>query len=544
MSASSKKKLRREQDAAMLTEKQKTEKKEAGKLKFYTIATCVLLVAVLLAFIGIIVSNSGIVQRSTTALQVGDHKVTTVELSYNYINTVNNFTNQYGSAVSLFGLDVTKSLGSQTYSEETGETWADYFLTQAEQTVRSTYALCDAAKAEGYAMSDSDKATVESTITSLETTAKNAGYSDVNACLRALYGKGANLKSYRSYVESQVLASSYYNDHQASLSYTDADRREMEADDYNVYSSFSYNTYYVSRSSFLSGGTTDEDGNTTYTDEEYTEAAKAAETAATSLTGSSITTVEQFNDAIAGLEINKDKENVTSTVYTDTRYASVSSTVRDWVTDANRKAGDTTIIANTSTDADGNEVINGYYAVFFVGSNDNIFPLANVRHILVSFEGGTQDSNGNTTYSDEEKDAAKKKAEDLLNEWKSGDATEESFAELATANTTDTGSKENGGLYENVYPGQMVTNFNDWCFDDARKAGDTGIVESTYGYHVMYYVGDSDLTYRDYLLDNAMTTRDMESWYTGLTEALPMTVKTTRGLTTDLVLSTSSSSSK
>lgn len=36
----------------------------------------------------------------------------------------------------------------------------------------------------------------------------------------------------------------------------------------------------------------------------------------------------------------------------------------------------------------------------------------------------------------------------------------------------------------------MVTNFNDWCFDASRKAGDTGIVESDYGYHIIYFIGD------------------------------------------------------
>ena len=159
----------------------------------------------------------------------------------------------------------------------------------------------------------------------------------------------------------------------------------------------------------------------------------------------------------------------------------------------------------TLIDEDGNEVTttNGYYVVYFTSSNDNTFPLSNVRHILVSFEGGTTDDNGNTTYSDEEKAAAKTAAEDLLAQWESGEATEDSFAALANEHSDD-GDGTTGGLYENVYPGQMVTNFNDWCFDSSRKAGDTGIVETEYGYHVMYYVGDSDYTYRDYLIENEL----------------------------------------
>ena len=44
----------------------------------------------------------------------------------------------------------------------------------------------------------------------------------------------------------------------------------------------------------------------------------------------------------------------------------------------------------------------------------------------------------------------------------------------------------------------MVSSFNDWCFDESRQTGNTGIIESQYGYHVMYFVGKSDTTYRDY----------------------------------------------
>lgn len=86
-------------------------------------------------------------------------------------------------------------------------------------------------------------------------------------------------------------------------------------------------------------------------------------------------------------------------------------------------------------------------------------------------------------------EAAKAKAEELLEEWKNGDATEESFAQLAGAWSEDGGSSLNGGLYTYVTEGSMVEEFNDWCFDSSRKAGDTDIVKTDYGYHIMYYVG-------------------------------------------------------
>ena len=114
----------------------------------------------------------------------------------------------------------------------------------------------------------------------------------------------------------------------------------------------------------------------------------------------------------------------------------------------------------------------------------------NVRHILIQPEGekaGTDD-NGNAVYSEEQLAAAKEKAQALYDQWLAGEATEASFAGLVEDNSADTGSVSNGGLYEGVAPNQMVTEFNDWCFDPTRKAGDTGLVETQFGCHIMYFV--------------------------------------------------------
>ena len=115
-------------------------------------------------------------------------------------------------------------------------------------------------------------------------------------------------------------------------------------------------------------------------------------------------------------------------------------------------------------------------------------PMVNIRHILVM--PAEQDEDGN--YTEEAWAEAEQKAQALLDEWKAGEATEESFAALATENSEDGGSAANGGLYTDVYPGQMVDAFDEWCFDDARQPGDTGIVKSPYGYHVMYYVSQGE----------------------------------------------------
>ena len=146
-----------------------------------------------------------------------------------------------------------------------------------------------------------------------------------------------------------------------------------------------------------------------------------------------------------------------------------------------------------------------------------------VRHILVKLEGGTTDEDGNTTYSEEELAACKEKAQAILDQWLAGDMTEESFAALANEKSEDPGSNTNGGLYEQVYEGQMVPNFNDWCFDASRAYGDYGLVETNYGYHVMFFV-DSQPQWLYYAESDWISFKANEM-VAGLAEELPMDVE-------------------
>ena len=118
-----------------------------------------------------------------------------------------------------------------------------------------------------------------------------------------------------------------------------------------------------------------------------------------------------------------------------------------------------------------------------------------VRHILLMPEGGTTDANGNTVYSDAEWEACRQAAQEILDQWLAGEATEENFAQLANTHSTDPGSNTAGGLYTDVYEGQMVPAFNDWCFDASRAYGDYGLVKTEYGYHIMFFVASRDIWY-------------------------------------------------
>ena len=549
MSASAKKKLRKEQTAEQLTEKQLKQQKEAKKLKLYTTIFVVAIAVVIVA--GLVIAgtnyykNSGIVEKNTIAVQIGDHEINTVELSYYYNDMItsnyNTWQASYGENMQMFmglmGLDVTKSLDEQEYTE--GETWADYFVTSAIEKAKSDYLLCQKAKAEGFTLSAEGQAELNAVRDQLPMFASVYGYPNVDAYLRSVYGPGAKEETYYAYKDAMMLALEYYNAYGENLQIDDAAVRAYEADKFDEFSSFSYATYRFSHYDYLTGGTTDENGSTTYSDAENEAARAAMKADAESMPVCA--SVEELNAAIAALEVNADSDE-TATVYTDSLYNNTSSAARSWLADSSRKAGDFTVIPyeTTVTNDNGEEVnvINDYYAVVFIGRNDNQMPLANIRHILVNFDGGTTDESGNKVYSDEEKATAKAEAQAILDEFLAGAATNESFAALATEKTDDAASAATGGLYEDITPEQgiYVESFTNWATDANRKAGDTGIIESTYGYHVMYYVGNDEMTYRDYMITNQIRTESVDTWYNEILATATATEVDTSRLNKDIIL--------
>ena len=662
MSASSKKKLRKEQRVAALTQKQQAAAKEAKKLKTYTITFWVILALCVSLVAGIALRGPvvGIASRMTTALVVGDHEISAVELNYFYVDAINEYVNSYGSYLQYTGLSTSTPLSSQKQGNE-GSTWADYFVKSAIDSAKNTYALYDAAIAAGHKLSEEEKTSMQSLYDNMDVYAKAYGYNNAKAYLKSIYGDGATTKSYKAYYEVVVMASSYYAAYAEDLkdSYTSVILRDFEGDKAYEYNSYSYYTYYLALDKCKFGGTKGSDGKVTYSAEELKAAEEYIEKVAELLSDPEINTVEKLNAKIAEIEAqlaldkaaaeNKtedtttpeegetettpeegetestpeggetetapeegetapegeaeaqtaDDEEVTeeqpeegeteeqpeegeteekpedseteekpedseteekpedsktdkdddkytkATEVTDKLYSGVSSLMQEWLRDTARKEGDITSLKYTSTSKDSEgketETLNGIYIVLFKSVNDNQYALANVRHILVKYEGGTTNTTtGQTTYSQAEKDAAKKQAEKIYDEWLKGAMTEDSFAELAKKYTDDSNGDE-GGLYEDVYPGQMVTTFNDWCFDEIRKAGDHGVVQTDYGWHVMFYSGDSETTYRDYMVTNDKLEADMEAWQDGLVNAISLTEKTTKFINKDYIISSTTS---
>ena len=527
MSASSKKKLRKEQNAAAMTQKQQKEMKDAKKLKTYTLTFVVVMVLVVATVLGVTISNpiNVALDQSTTAITIGDHVLTVSDLTFFYVDAIqayksevkNLYYDKYPSYWQLFlGYDTYSPLDEQIFDEEKGTTWADYFMEKAIDNATATYAMIDMAAKENFTLSDEELEDLDTYFDGMEL------LNDLDAFAKANYSNSVTGEGYKAYYTATTLANAYFVHHTSKLEYTDKDYREFEKGNYNVYSSFNFAIYAVSASKYLTGGTKSEDGKTTiYSDKEKDEAVQKALKDAQALMNKE--SVEKFDEAIKALEINKNNKTAASTKNKNTFYNNISDKdVQTWLGNASRKEGDMTCITvnETVTLEDGTTTLRpaGYYVVFFQGREDHKYQSVDVRHILVKFAKADKNDKS-TTYTLAEKETAKKKAEELLEQWKKGEKVDEdSFAALAKEKTEDTGSKSNGGLYEDIYKGQMVAAFENWCFDKDRKAGDTGLVETEYGYHVMYFVETNEMSYRDQMIKSDLVNKDAAEWRNELIE--------------------------
>jgi hypothetical protein len=523
MSASNKKKLRKEQQAAAMTKKQQQAQKEAKSLKMYTLTFTVAMVLVVAIVIGIALSNpiNGLINRKTVAVTINGHDLSIADLSYFYVDSITEEYNSiYSEYYSLYGqyasyfipFSLSSPMDEQPYTGEGDfDTWADYFVHEAIDSAKSVYALYDMAMEANHELTATEKTALENYKSTLKSYATQQGYSSSASFLRMTYGNGCNASNYYDYFEASTYASSYYAAYKDSLEYDYEDYRAYEKDKYNEYSAYTYVYYKVNVTNYKGAGTKNEEtGKVEYTKEELEKALADAKADAEALLAAAPKDKEAFDKAVAGLTINKDKKDVAATEAKAYPYSYLPKEIQEWIVNSERKEGDLTMvpIETENKDEDGKVIdkeTTGFYVVLYNSREDYLDKMVSVRHILVKFEGGTKDDKtGETTYSPAEKKKAKDEADKIYKEWLDSTETdkEKLFGELANKNSDDQNGKvTNGGLYENIYKGQMTENFDKWCFDTARNPGDHDIIETEHGYHIVYFVKTQDLSYRDYLIE-------------------------------------------
>ena len=456
-----------------------------------------------------------------------EYKFSLAEYNYYYYNLVSQYQNtayQYdtyygeGSGVAYLGYDYTKAPDAQEYTEELASmtgvtledlgnpenpTWADVFKYGAISNIISIKYLVAKAEEAGVTITDGELEEVDKEIASIETTAKQGDYS-VSRYLHSNVGKGLSEKILRQILEESYLASSYSTKLQEDLlaAVTDDEineRYELNKDAFDI---VTIRLYTIKPEADVASDATEAE-KTEAQNKAKTEAKKQAEAFLAAVTDEE-SFIAQAKKAILSADNDSKTDPDTSTLKEGTSYATLEASSEElakWAYDDARQVGDKTLVV----DENGN-----CYLAFMkvLPAKDTSVSSSDVRHILIAFpekntDGSateTTDEDGNTVtnITDETKAETKKKAQEVLDEYLKN-PTEENFIALTKEHTDDVdsdGKPNNDGLYEGVADdGSYVEEFTDWAIDSARKAGDTGLIETDYGYHVMYYVKANEQTW-------------------------------------------------
>ncbi len=424
------------------------------------IALLLAMMLMLSVFAGCSAEPSEETPEGDIALKIGNTEFTAKDVNYMYITTFNNmyselyysYGDQVGSIVDLY-TPLEEQMFDDTYS------WDEYILETSVETLINYTGIYERAMEEGFELPEEFRTELDSLEESYKTTAEEAGMT-IEEYVSLMYGESMDFETIYKMSEFQYIVGAYAQEYQEGISVSDEEIRAYYEENKNTIDTVDFR-FFISYYSDEEGAMTEE------------EAVAQAELIAAAKTA------EEFNALAyeyAEEEMKEYYEDADSTLFPSATPDTVGiDELNEWLFDENRVQGETYV--------HNEESFSGVVSVMFEQRVSADYDCVDVRHILIMPE---EDAEGNA--SEEAWAAAKAEADEIYAEYLAGEMTEEAFSELAKAHSED-GNASTGGIYEDVYKGQMVAPFENWCFDSERKTGDTGIVETEFGYHIMYFVG-------------------------------------------------------
>ncbi len=526
----------REERKARLAKASKKNSKKRHKIavkamskKTKAVVSIVLVAVIAVAAAGLACYNLGVFDRMKTFETTGGEKYSAVEYEYYYKSLHNQvygmayeydtyYGQGYGYSYTGYNYSTLPEEQYYPYSDyalEDGSqaTWKQYFEYAAIVNMQQNIVLADMAKEAGFEVSAEAKAEVDEQIQQLRDNIKESAGDDgtvvsLGKYLRTYYGRGMSESKFLEIVERETLATEYAN----YLIETNADGYDLEAleevykEDPTSYNCVDFRMFTVSPESVE----TADDA----TDEEIEAAEDKAAADAKAKAEAMLEKITDEDSFVALAEENATETQKDSYDYSDPQttlseyvtYSTVSSSfsedILDWLYGDKAKAGDKKMFE-----------VNGTYYIFYMlkpAYRDNETLPVDVRHILYQIDDEATDQEAEA----KEQKAAAEAALEKINASTDKLAT---FLELVESESADTGSNTNGGLYEYVGRGQYVKEFEAWALDPDRREGDIEIVETSYGFHVMYFEKAYTKPYWQIQISNTLAsealTADLEAAY-------------------------------
>lgn len=428
---------------------------------------------------------------------VDGQKISIGMYDYYYASIVS-YYEQYAS-YGYYSLDTTKDYSKQYTTDDDGNkiSWQKFFETEALKEVEQITTYYSKALEEGVTLTSAQKKTIDKQISTLKDSASQNDVS-LDQYIKANFGAYCSEDTIRLMLEQYYLSANYKGKFKSETKVTDNDVDKYYNEHKNDYKKIEF--YYIASPY----DATD--------DNSKNESIKTAEKIMAKMKDkkSVIALVPEVYSSYIDSQVKSSMEQDSTLTEKKAREEAVKSYESNAVATVSGSESPFDDKMNTWLFSDDTKVGSkkyyidedaGYIYIVLKTSKASVEEdeTYTVRHILVAPKSDSDSSSstsGETEYTDEQWAAAKKEADSILAKFNKTDKSEYEFAKLAEQYSTDSASTSSGsndsfgGLYESVTLGQMVPDFEKWSIDDSRKYGDTGIVKSDYGYHIMFFIND------------------------------------------------------
>ncbi len=478
--------------------------------KILAIVAVALVAALIVGVVSIYSLNeSGFFHRTKVAMKSENYTVTSAMMNY-FFNTL---YQQYSSTYAQMGqLDTSKDLRSQPYG--TSGTWHDFFMSMTKDNVRQLLVLCEAAKAAGYKLDDSDghDHSAESLLKDYETYAKMYGVT-LDYYLENTFGKGVNTKVFKQCYELSNLASHYSEVMTDSYKFESADWEKYYMENKDTFNKVDYLTYTFDVDNYKDLG---KDA----TKEQKQAVADKLKTFANELLAvKDRTEFEAYIENYLNTDLYKDKteedkkkESIDVKAEVEKCFKEGATNSASTTSDLNKWLFDEATVANSTKLIEDKDGFGFTVAMILPAANTDLkddclyrdtYKLKDFRYI--PFE--------KSSFKDNEKDA-KEAAEAAFATYKDK-PTEDNFIKISDEYQA---TSYEGGLVEGVDKGAIGDGVDAWLYDSARKKGDCEVITvEGKGSYLVYYVGDNGIKWEKQA-DSALVQEKFNDEYQALQE--------------------------
>ena len=443
---------------------------EAKKNKRFKATAITVLVIVLVCAAVIFMLRSNFFYQNATAVKVNDTKYSVAEFNYYREVKIKEYRGYFGDLSSMEGFITSDTIKDATIDDLEKMTM---YLELAEE--------------DGFELPANIEVEIQDSITALDGYATMMGQT-LDQYIESTYGKGVTAEVFEESARKYALAKAYEEYRYDCFEYDPADlEAAYAAEDNDVFGYYLY-TFY----------------NSGYSEEADPAAAtkKLADEFA-----SKVTDIESFQQLAVEYATGYNKtlyERDEEAAFIHNAGDAINATYFEWVIDESRKEGDLAVFTDDVAS----------YVVYYVNRNTNEYNPVSVREIIFEVDVAYSEYDNDEDYKaayEEDRQANIKSAESVLQQWKEGEMTEESFARLA--DTYNQGNiTDDGGMLELVVQDVYDKAINDWCYDPARQPGDAEVVVTPSGAYVIYFVGEYGQSYRHYTVDRDLRADNFKSW--------------------------------